>query len=80
MPPFINFFVGYFPFSSYKIYSPFPFLTEPDSFVNRKILEIYLDENLEPNKDWVNIRPIPKEDTWFENVWNEFMKDNIIDK
>ncbi len=53
-------------------------LTEADSPVNKKILEIYLDDNNSIKKQWVDIRPIPKEDTWFENVWNEFMKDNII--
>lgn len=53
-------------------------LNQPDDFVNQKILEIWLDENFDVKKQWVDIRPIPQEDSWFENVWNEFMKDNIV--
>ena len=53
-------------------------LNKEGSFVNRNILEIYLDENSDIKKQWVKIRPIPQEDTWFENIWNKYMKDNII--
>ena len=53
-------------------------LTEADSFVNKKILEIWLDDNFEIRKEWVDIRSIPVEDSWFENVWNEYLNDNII--
>jgi len=42
------------------------------------ILEIYLDSNFEVKKKWVDVRPIPGEDTWFENVWNRYMRDEII--
>ncbi|HDQ00457.1 MAG TPA: FAD-binding protein [bacterium] len=53
-------------------------LTETDALMNQKILEISLDKNGRVNKDWVEIRPIPDEDIWFENVWNEYLKDNIV--
>ncbi len=53
-------------------------LNEEDSFVNKHILEIYLDEGLKVKKNWVEIRPIPQEEAWFENVWNEYLKDNIV--
>ena len=53
-------------------------LNEEDSFVNKKILEIHLSKDLSVIKKWVDIRPIPQEETWFENVWDEFRKDNII--
>jgi succinate dehydrogenase/fumarate reductase flavoprotein subunit len=53
-------------------------LNEEDSFVNKKILEIHLGEGLNVKKQWVDIRPIPREETWFENVWEEFRKDNIV--
>jgi succinate dehydrogenase/fumarate reductase flavoprotein subunit len=49
-----------------------------DDFVNKKILEIYLDKNLNVTKQWVDIRPIPEDDLWFENVWNRYMKDEIV--
>ncbi len=53
-------------------------LNQEDAFVNQKILQIYLDENANVKKQWVDIRPIPQEETWFENVWNEFRQDKII--
>jgi hypothetical protein len=53
-------------------------LNAEGAFVQRKILEIYLDSNLEVKKKWVDVRPIPDEDTWFENVWNRYMRDEII--
>lgn len=53
-------------------------LTEPDAFVNEKILELSLDPEGNVRKEWVGIRPIPREDSWFENVWNRFRKNNII--
>ncbi len=53
-------------------------LTEPDAFVNRHILEVQLDDEGQVRCRWVPVRPIPREDTWFENVWNEFRNDNII--
>ncbi|RKY89378.1 oxidoreductase [candidate division KSB1 bacterium] len=53
-------------------------LNEADAFVNKKILEIYLDDNFNVQKQWVDVRPIPEQDTWFENVWNKYRKDEII--
>jgi succinate dehydrogenase/fumarate reductase flavoprotein subunit len=53
-------------------------LEKPDSFVSRKILEIRLDEEMRPIKQWLDIRPIPAEAGWFENVWDDFRKDKII--
>ncbi|NJD03040.1 MAG: FAD-binding protein [Ruminiclostridium sp.] len=28
--------------------------------------------------EWMPVRPIPEENSWFENVWNEYMKDRIV--
>lgn len=53
-------------------------LVPEDAHVNQKILEIHLDENMKVKKEWVDIRPIPQEDTWFENVWNQYLRDEII--
>ena len=30
------------------------------------------------NFKWDTVSPIPEEDSWFENVWNRYMKDEII--
>ncbi|MBW1961167.1 MAG: FAD-binding protein [Deltaproteobacteria bacterium] len=53
-------------------------LNEDNAFVNRKILEIWLNEDSRVMKQWVDIRPIPDEDIWFENVWNKYMRDEIV--
>jgi len=53
-------------------------LNEDDAFVAQKILEIHLSEGVKAKKQWVDIRPIPEEDTWFENVWNEYLKNKIV--
>ena len=53
-------------------------MANPESFVSRKILEICLDENMRVQKRWVDIRPIPSEESWFENVWSDFRNDRII--
>ncbi len=50
------------------------------SFVDQKILEVSLDENGQVVKEWVDIRPIPKEDSWFENVWEAFREDRLTTK
>ena len=53
-------------------------LNQPDDFVNQKILEIYLDDHFNIKKEWIDVRPIPQEDSWFENVWNEYREDNVV--
>jgi hypothetical protein len=53
-------------------------LTDPQAFVQQKILEISLDKDNTVKKNWIDIRPIPSDDIWFENVWNKYMKDEIV--
>lgn len=48
-------------------------------FVSRNICRVALDESGKPHIEWAPVRPLPEEDTWFENVWNAFMQDQIID-
>jgi succinate dehydrogenase/fumarate reductase flavoprotein subunit len=48
------------------------------AFVDQKILEISLDERGRAVKKWVGIRPIPREDNWFENVWGDFREGRTI--
>jgi hypothetical protein len=54
-------------------------LNEEESFVEKKILEVRMDENGELSKDWVDIRPIPREESWFENIWKDFLADNFFE-
>jgi succinate dehydrogenase/fumarate reductase flavoprotein subunit len=53
-------------------------LNDQDAHVNKKILEVSLDDGKNVIKKWVDIRPIPQEDTWFENVWIRYMADDIV--
>jgi len=48
------------------------------SFVDHKILEVSLDSRGRVVKEWVDIRPIPREDSWFENVWEDFRDGRTI--
>jgi len=48
------------------------------SFVDHKILEVSLDSRGRVVKEWVDIRAIPREDNWFENVWKDFREGRII--
>jgi hypothetical protein len=48
------------------------------AFVDQKILEVSLDERGRVVKKWVDVRPIPPEDSWFENVWEEFREGRTI--
>ena len=38
----------------------------------------YIKNNLECGFEWEPVRPIPQEDNWFENVWNNYREGNII--
>lgn len=42
-----------------------------------KILEIALSENNGIAASWVDVRPIPKEELWFERVWAEFLDGRV---
>ncbi|MBD3289739.1 FAD-binding protein [candidate division KSB1 bacterium] len=53
-------------------------LNKEEDIVNNKILEISLSKNLAVKKEWVAVRPIPEEEIWFENIWNKYMRDEII--
>jgi hypothetical protein len=47
------------------------------SFVNQKILEVSLSDKGEVIKEWVDIRPIPQENSWFETVWEAFRENRL---
>jgi succinate dehydrogenase/fumarate reductase flavoprotein subunit len=53
-------------------------LSVEDAFVNKKILEVFLEEDGNVKKRWVGIRPIPEQDTWFESIWNLYLNGEII--
>ncbi len=45
--------------------------------LNQKIQKVYYRDGICEFK-WDNVKPIPRENSWFENVWNDYMQDNII--
>jgi hypothetical protein len=53
-------------------------LNHEDALVNRKILEVSLGKKGEVTKQWVDIRPIPERDSWFETIWNRYRIDDIV--
>jgi len=43
------------------------------------VCEIALDAaTMECKCDWKPVRPIPSDDNWFENIWTEYRKGNVI--
>ncbi|MFC1564776.1 FAD-binding protein [candidate division KSB1 bacterium] len=53
-------------------------LNEDEAFVDRKILEIVLSDDLTISKKWVDVRPVPDKDPWFEKTWSDFREGKII--
>ncbi len=46
-----------------------------------ELCEITLEkagEAYQCKSEWKPVRPVPEEDNWFENVWNQYMKGDII--
>ena len=59
-----------------KLSDTFKFVLD-DGKLSKKIQRVrYEDGNCEFS--WMDVKPIPTEDNWFENVWNDFRKDDII--
>jgi succinate dehydrogenase/fumarate reductase flavoprotein subunit len=53
-------------------------LAQSADFVNEKILEIHVDADRQVHKRWVDIRPIPDVDGWFETVWSDYRHDRVV--
>lgn len=53
-------------------------LAEPGDPADLRILEIGLDGEGKVVKSWVDARPIPPSEDWFETIWADFREDRII--
>jgi succinate dehydrogenase/fumarate reductase flavoprotein subunit len=53
-------------------------LNAPGAFVDHHILEVSIDDRFAVRKTWVDVRPIPRPDSWFETVWRSFREDEVI--
>ena len=51
--------------------------TLDEGSLNQKIQKVYYRDGICEFK-WDHVKPIPRENSWFENVWNDYMQDNII--
>ena len=54
-------------------------LNPPGAFVDSHVLEVSVDRDLAVRADWVDIRPIPEEDGWFETAWKAFRDGTVFD-
>ena len=73
---------------SYLVYDPegrLPLEALPEIFrfsladgeFNQKVQEVAY-QNGQCTFEWKNVKAIPAEDTWFENIWNAYRNDEII--
>jgi succinate dehydrogenase/fumarate reductase flavoprotein subunit len=53
-------------------------MADEDDFVSRHILELTLTGSGDVGKNWVDIRPLPESESWFETVWEEYRNGHII--
>ena len=53
-------------------------LAAPGDFTSGKVLEVGLDGAGRAVKKWVDVRPVPADDGWFETVWKGFLEDGNI--
>ncbi len=56
----------------------FRFKLDDQSLMKKTCTVTYDKKSLSVNFLWQDVRPIPSEDNWFENVWSEYRKKNII--
>ncbi len=51
---------------------------DPGAYVNHHICTLFLTAGGKIKKAWNAVRPIPKTDEWFENVWSAFRNGHVI--
>ncbi|HOD92872.1 MAG TPA: FAD-binding protein [Clostridia bacterium] len=56
----------------------FRFKLDDQKLMSKTCTVKYDKETMKVSFNWQDVRPIPKEDNWFENVWSEYRKKNII--
>jgi hypothetical protein len=54
-------------------------LNPPGAFVDDHILEASVGPGLVPRMGWVEIRPLPVEDGWFETAWKAYRDGTVFD-
>jgi len=54
-------------------------LNPAGSFVDGHILEVSVGRDQEPRIEWVEIRPIPGGEEWFETAWKAYRDGTVFD-
>ena len=54
-------------------------LNPSGSFVDGRILQVSVAHDLEPRTEWVEIRPIPGGEEWFETAWKAYRDGTVFD-
>jgi succinate dehydrogenase/fumarate reductase flavoprotein subunit len=54
-------------------------LNPPGAFVDTHVLEVSVLPELEARTAWVDVRPIPEEDGWFESAWKAYRDGTVFD-
>jgi succinate dehydrogenase/fumarate reductase flavoprotein subunit len=54
-------------------------LNPPGAFVDSHVLEVSVGDGLTPRTAWVDVRPIPEDEGWFEIVWKAFRNGTVFD-
>ena len=50
---------------------------DPNCETARKILEVHVAQGGQVNTRWTDVRPIPRPDGWFEQMWAEFRSGKV---
>ena len=53
-------------------------LPAADGLTGSKILEIRLGADGKTEKSWVDVRPLPADEGWFETVWADYRADRVV--
>ncbi len=56
----------------------FRFTLDDQQLMKKACSVSFSKEDLSVKYEWSEVRPIPTEDNWFENVWSEYRKKNVI--
>jgi hypothetical protein len=53
---------------------------QEETSLRDKVLETVVDQSGRYHSSWRERRPLPKEESWFENVWGAFLRGEIFEK
>ncbi len=46
--------------------------------LSKRICVLWFDREMNVQTEWEGVRPIPREEGWFEKIWHEYREDKII--